>query len=128
MLNRASARLSAISSISLPVHIAGSVESATRLRIQLRRLAISSVRLSWPTFCFTISQPDCRSSFFRSSRPRLQLLKELGRRCEKGVLLENTADNSHRVGAKNVHYDSSAKLGEIICSYNRIIILRQYEI
>ena len=59
---------------------------------------------------------------------RFKFLQELGRRCEKRILLKNSANNGHGMGAENIHDDASAKLGEVIGSYYRISILWQDEI
>src|SRR6185436_17677709 len=44
---------------------------------------------------------------------------------EEGVFLEQSADEDHRMGAHDVDDDASAKLGEIIRSYHRVLVPRQ---
>jgi hypothetical protein len=51
-----------------------------------------------------------------------QLLQELIRRHKEGVLLEDAANDDHRMGPHNIHDDIPAKLGEIICSDDRVWI------
>ncbi len=51
-----------------------------------------------------------------------QLQQELIRRYEERVLLEDAADDNHRVGAHDVDDDLPAKLGEIVYSYDRVLI------
>ena len=51
-----------------------------------------------------------------------QLPQELIGRNKEGVLLEDAADDDHRVGPHNVHNDIPAKLGEIVYSYDRVFI------
>jgi hypothetical protein len=46
------------------------------------------------------------------------------RSSRKGVLLEDAADDDHRVGPHDVDNDLPAKLGEIVDSYDRIFIAR----
>jgi hypothetical protein len=44
---------------------------------------------------------------------------------EEWVLLEYAADDDHRVRPHDVNYDLPAKLGEIVQSYDRVLIARQ---
>ena len=55
-----------------------------------------------------------------------QLPQELIRRHEEGVLLQDAADDDHRMGPHNVHDDLPAKLGEIVRSDDRVWIARQH--
>jgi hypothetical protein len=50
--------------------------------------------------------------------------KELVRRDKERVLLEDATDDDHWVRPHDVYYDLPAKLGEIIDSYDRILIAR----
>jgi hypothetical protein len=54
-----------------------------------------------------------------------QLPQELVRGNEERVLLEDAADDDHRVGPHDVDNDLPAKLGEIVDSYDRVLISRQ---
>jgi hypothetical protein len=54
-----------------------------------------------------------------------QFPQELIWRNEEWVLLDNSPNDDHRMGAHNVNYDVCAKLGEVVRSYNRVFILRQ---
>ena len=54
-----------------------------------------------------------------------QLAQEFIRRNEERVLLEDAADDDHRVGPHDVDDDLPAKLGEIVQSYDRVLIARQ---
>src|ERR1700682_3149713 len=54
-----------------------------------------------------------------------QLPQKLVRRNEERVLLEDAADDDHWVGPHDVDDDLPAKLGEIVDSYDRILISRQ---
>jgi hypothetical protein len=56
--------------------------------------------------------------------PAAQLSQEFIRWNEERILLENTADNDHRMGTHNIDYDLAAKLGEIVDSYDRIFVFR----
>ena len=51
-----------------------------------------------------------------------QLPQELVRRNKEWVLLEDSADDDHRMGPHNVNDDTPAKLGEIVYSYDRVFI------
>ena len=57
--------------------------------------------------------------------PFTQLPQEFIRRNEERVLLEDSADDDHRVGPHDVDDDLPAKLGEIVDSYDRVLISRQ---
>ncbi len=57
--------------------------------------------------------------------PLTQLPQEFVRRNEEGVLLEDAADDDHRVGPHDIDDDLPAKLGEIVDSYDRVLIPRQ---
>lgn len=57
--------------------------------------------------------------------PFTQLPQEFVRRNEERVLLEDASDDDHRVGPHDVDDDLPAKLGEIVDSYNRILIAWQ---
>jgi hypothetical protein len=50
--------------------------------------------------------------------------KEFVRRHKERVLLEDATDDDHGVRPHDVYYDLPAKLGEIIDSYDRILIAR----
>ena len=54
-----------------------------------------------------------------------QLPQELIRRNKERVLLEDAANDDHRMGPHNIHHDISAKLGEVVNSDDRIFILGQ---
>jgi hypothetical protein len=54
-----------------------------------------------------------------------QLTQELVRWNKERVLLEDAADDNHRVGPHDVDDDVPAKLGEIIQSYDRVLVARQ---
>jgi len=54
--------------------------------------------------------------------PLSQLPQEFVRRNEEGVLLEDSADDDHRVGPHDVDDDLPAKLGEIVDSYDRVLV------
>ena len=54
-----------------------------------------------------------------------QLPQEFVRRNEERVLLEDAADDDHRVGPHDVDNDLPAKLGEIVDSYDRVLVARQ---
>ena len=54
-----------------------------------------------------------------------QLPQELIRRHKEGVLLEDAANDDHRMGPHNVNDDIPAKLGEIVRSDDRVWILGQ---
>jgi hypothetical protein len=49
-----------------------------------------------------------------------QFPQERIRRHKEGVLLEDAADDDHRMGPHNVHDDLPAKLGEIVRSDDRV--------
>src|SRR5262252_2627648 len=51
-----------------------------------------------------------------------QLLQELIRGHEERVLVEDAADDEHRMGTHDVNDNSSAKLGEIVDSDDRVIV------
>jgi hypothetical protein len=51
--------------------------------------------------------------------------QELIRRHEEGVLLQDTADDDHRMGPHGVHDDIPAKLGKIERSDDRVWLARQ---
>ena len=51
-----------------------------------------------------------------------QLLQERIRRHKKRVLLEDAANDDHRMSPHNVNHDLPAKLGEIVRSYDRVWI------
>ena len=51
-----------------------------------------------------------------------QLPQELIRGNKEWVLLENSPNNDHRMGAHNINDDTPAKLGEVVGSYNGIFI------
>jgi hypothetical protein len=51
-----------------------------------------------------------------------QLPQERIRRHKEGVLLEDAANDDHRVGPHNVNDDISAKLGEVVRSDDRVWI------
>ena len=51
-----------------------------------------------------------------------QFPQELIRRHKEGVLLEDAANDDHRMGPHNVNDDPPAKLGEIVYSYDRVFI------
>ena len=55
-------------------------------------------------------------------------LHELIRRHKKWVLLKDASDDHHGMGAEDVYDDAGAKLGEVVCSDNRVIIFRQHVI
>jgi hypothetical protein len=57
--------------------------------------------------------------------PFTQLPQEFVRRNEERVLLEDAADDNHRVGPHDVDDDLPANLGEIVDSYDRVLISRQ---
>ena len=54
-----------------------------------------------------------------------QLGQELIGRNKEWVLLQNTANDDHGMGTHDVNDYVPAKLGEIICSYQRVLITRQ---
>jgi hypothetical protein len=54
-----------------------------------------------------------------------QLPQELIRRDEEWVLLEDSADDDHRMGPHDVDHDLPAKLGEIVRSSDRVPVPRQ---
>ena len=54
-----------------------------------------------------------------------QFPQELVRRNKERVLLQNAADNDHRVRPHDVNYNLPAKLGEVVDSYDRVLISRQ---
>jgi len=57
--------------------------------------------------------------------PFTQLPQEFVRRNEERVLLEDAADDDHRVGPHDVDDDLPAKLGEIVDSNDRVLVARQ---
>ena len=54
-----------------------------------------------------------------------QFPQELIRRYEERVLLEDAADDNHRVRTHDVDDDLPAKLGEIVYSYDGVFISGQ---
>src|SRR3990172_12607637 len=52
----------------------------------------------------------------------LQLAQELLGRDEERVLLQDSPDDGHRVCPKNVHDDSAAKLGGVVCSNDGVLV------
>jgi hypothetical protein len=54
-----------------------------------------------------------------------QFAQEFIRWHEEGIDLQDPTNNHHWMGAEDIHNDPCAKLGEIVCSYNCIIVLRQ---
>ena len=58
----------------------------------------------------------------------MQFPQEFVRRNEERVLLEDAADDDHRVRPHDVDDDLTAKLGEIVDSYDRILITRQNKV
>ena len=50
----------------------------------------------------------------------MQLPQELIRRHKEWILLEDAANDDHRMGPHNVNNDVPAKLGEIVRSYDRV--------
>ncbi len=51
-----------------------------------------------------------------------QLPQELIGGNKEGVLLENSPNDDHRMGAHNVNDDTPAKLGEVVGSYDGVSI------
>ena len=51
-----------------------------------------------------------------------QLLQELIRGHEERVLVEDAADDEHRMGTHDVNDNPSAKLGEIVDSDDRVMV------
>jgi hypothetical protein len=51
-----------------------------------------------------------------------QLLQELIRGHEERVLVEDAADDDHRMGSHDVNDNTSAKLGEIVSSDDRVMV------
>ena len=62
----------------------------------------------------------------RGSRPIraafAQLPQELVRGNKASVLLEDAADDDHRMGPHHLNDGTPAKLGEIVCSYDRALV------
>ena len=54
-----------------------------------------------------------------------EFLQHLVGRDVERVLLQDAADNDHRMSAHYVDYNSPAKLGEIVCSYDGVFIARK---
>ena len=54
-----------------------------------------------------------------------QLPQKFVGRNEERVLLKDAADDDHGVGAHDIHNDLPAKLGEIVDSYDCVLIARQ---
>jgi hypothetical protein len=53
----------------------------------------------------------------------LELTEELVWGYKEGILLKYSADDDHRVGTHDVNHDSTAKLGGIVNSNNRVWVL-----
>ena len=54
-----------------------------------------------------------------------QLTQEFVRRNEERILLQDAANDDHRVRPHDVDNDVPAKLGEIVDSYDRVTVARQ---
>src|SRR5712664_2292718 len=86
-------------------------------------------RLSWSAVfsIFTSISDHCCGRVARGA-PFAQFPQKFIRRYEERVLLEDAADDDHRVGPHDVDDDLPAKLGEIVQSYDRVLIARQHTI
>src|SRR2546425_3582403 len=122
MPSRASSSVLTIREGSWPLHMAGRVRTLSKSLMQaLRRLispAVWSISPSIVRCAMGVLVPRSAALAYHS--------QELIRRDEEWVLLEDSADDDHRMGPHDVDHDLPAKLGEIVDSYDRIFIPRQY--
>jgi len=107
---------------SCPVHIAGSARTLTRSLMQRWRRVISMAALSVPT-----STPISARTYASGHAMPLgaaalaQLSQELVRRYEERVLLEDSADDDHGVGAHDLDNDVTTEPGEIVRANDRVL-------
>src|SRR6266481_4925995 len=114
-----SSSLSTIWAGSLPLHIAGSARTLTRsLRQRCRRLTSST------------GASRCKSivghpllGLRRPARPPLaNFTEEVLRRYKKRILLQNPADDDHRMRPHDVDHGVPAKFREIVCADDSIVV------
>src|SRR5207249_12208785 len=101
---------------SRPTHAAGIVESATRSLSALRSRRISS----WTSM--RLVQEPC-SLARHASLPKLE--EELIRRNEERILLQDPADEHHRVRSHDVDGQARAESRQIVRTDHRVLVLRK---